>query len=92
LPKIISAHSDGAIRKELPVCVPRTSSGVLKVKPGNIGDEGGQEQVVFASTPDATSIQAYRDCCRRLCLNELTERNRGFLPATAPRPLDNSDR
>ena len=26
------------------VCVPRTSSGVLKVRPGNIGDEGHQEQ------------------------------------------------
>ena len=25
-------------------CVPRTSSGVLKVRPGNIGDEGHQEQ------------------------------------------------
>ena len=27
------------------LCVPRTSSGVLKVRPGNIGDEGRQEQV-----------------------------------------------
>ena len=26
------------------LCVPRTSSGVLKVRPGNIGDEGHQEQ------------------------------------------------
>ena len=26
------------------LCVPRTSSGVLKVRPGNIGDEGRQEQ------------------------------------------------
>jgi hypothetical protein len=29
------------------LCVPRTSSGVLKVKPGNIGDEGRREQVVL---------------------------------------------
>ena len=26
------------------LCVPRTSSGVLKVRLGNIGDEGHQEQ------------------------------------------------
>ena len=30
-----------ALRLEL--CVPRTSSGVMKVRPGNIGDEGRQE-------------------------------------------------
>ena len=29
------------------LCVPRTSSGVLRVRPGNIGDEGRQEQVVM---------------------------------------------
>ena len=29
-----------------PLCVPRTSSGMLKVKSGNIGDEGRQERVV----------------------------------------------
>jgi tripartite-type tricarboxylate transporter receptor subunit TctC len=29
------------------LCVLRTSSGVLRVRPGNIGDEGRQEQVVM---------------------------------------------
>jgi hypothetical protein len=29
------------------LCVPRTSSGVLRVRPGNIGDEGRQEQGVM---------------------------------------------
>ena len=29
------------------LCVPRTSSGMLKVKSGNIGDEGRQERVVL---------------------------------------------
>jgi hypothetical protein len=44
-----SAVSGKAGHKEefLYLCVPRTSSGVLKVRPGNIGDEGRQEQVVM---------------------------------------------
>ena len=38
---IACGHKDAI---DLDLCVPRTSSGVLKVRPGNIGDEGHQEQ------------------------------------------------
>jgi tripartite-type tricarboxylate transporter receptor subunit TctC len=34
-------------KKESGVCVPKTSSGMTKSKPDNIGDEGRQEQVVL---------------------------------------------
>jgi hypothetical protein len=42
---LISKYAQGAkSRAIMPLCIPRTSSGVLKVRPGNIGDEGYQEQ------------------------------------------------
>jgi hypothetical protein len=43
---IVGGEFDEDLR-QVGLCVPRTSSGMLKVKSGNIGDEGRQERGVL---------------------------------------------
>jgi hypothetical protein len=44
--RIVPSGGAGSVSRGSHLCVPRTSPGVLKVRSGNIGDEGRQEQVV----------------------------------------------